>query len=346
MKTHQICFLLTIALGIFIIQSCTKETESSGILPVGKVDINSPDIDEELGEELEGVTEIRKAANDYAIANSLLHEVIFTTFNQAILNPNFLGLRNTPVVDNRSACPMTTFLPDTGNGDTLVIDFGAGCTIPNGSGDGPTAAGKILLISFGSLNTNFNQFIWFDTVTINGYEIIHNFGTGSSGLKFNNVLPTNSPPYTYRFEGKVPDLTSFVVTAPNGDVTTLVPEYSPTPFTIVEIVDNDPPLTLDWMDFLDAHYEIEIGDTQVSNFRTDGTTHVFVAKDIPGEPIIYDPPCRWFQEGKMEFTGTLNQTIDYGVDLDSMNMPVAGMNCDGVVKITDASGSCRVVICP
>ncbi len=340
-------YLVAIACGLFVFLSCTKEGGDTGLLPQHIVDVGNPDIDEEMDTPLEAVVKEQDVAEDFSIAYTLLNEIIFTTFNQAILHPELFGLQGETVASSRSACPETMLLPDQGNGDTLVIDFGAGCTMQNGGGNGPTAAGKILLISYGALNTNFNQFIWFDTVTINGYRIIHNFGVNSSGLRFNNVTPSNMPPYNFLFEGRVTDLTSFIVEAPNGDVTTMVPTYTPTPFTKVTIVDNDPPLDLDWNDFIDAHYEIEMSDVQVSTFRTDGTLDVFVAKKIFGDPVVYDPPCRWFQDGKLLFEGTLNQTIDFGIDLDTMNQPVSGTTCDGVLKIiTTGSGACRVVVCP
>ncbi|MEM9921854.1 MAG: hypothetical protein AAF990_27365 [Bacteroidota bacterium] len=284
----------------------------------------------------------QKAASDYAVAQSLLNEVVTLPFRMAYQNPELFGAVGSTKAQTRSGCPMDTILIDQGNGDTLLLDFGNGCTLPNGS----MVAGQMMLISFGDFITNANQFVWFDTITINGYDIIHIPGTGSSGLKFVNVEGLG-----YLFQGFLPNNTFFEIRSPNGDVTTIVPLYSSDIWTKIRIVDNDPPLVLNYNDFLDACFEIELNQLTVSTFRPDGSTDIyFVRKFFDGnglDEVIYKPGCRWFSDGRLVFTGTIEQTLDFGVDLDPhTNLPIDGTTCDGVVKITTPSGGCTVVVCP
>ena len=99
----------------------------------------------------------QNAGEQFGISYSLINEILFLTARQALLTPELHGLQGDERAEDRSACPNTTFIPAMGGGDTLMLDFGAGCTISNGGGNGPTIAGEILLISFGSLNTNYES---------------------------------------------------------------------------------------------------------------------------------------------------------------------------------------------
>ncbi|MEO1624253.1 MAG: hypothetical protein AAFV25_03780 [Bacteroidota bacterium] len=280
-------------------------------------------------------------ADQYAIAQTLLNEVVTLPFRLAYQNSELFGAVGSTKAQSRSGCPMDTVLMDQGTGDTLLIDFGNGCTVPNG----PTIAGEIMLISFGSFLSNANQFIWFDTLTVNGYQVIHLPGQGSSGLKFNNVGGL-----AYLFEGLLPNNTFFEIRNPNGDATRIVPQYSSDLWCRIKIVDNNPPLVLEYDDFIDARFEIELNRLTVNTFRTDGSIDTyFVQKvfDTGGiDEVIYEPVCRWFIDGQLQFTGMIEQTLDFGYDLDENHLPVLGVACDGVVKITTPSGDCRVVICP
>ena len=190
-----------------------------------------------------------------------------------------------------------------------------------------------------------NQFIQFDTIFINGYKVIHVPGPSSAELKFNNVRPSSGAPYKYLFEARASDLTAFVVEDPDGDVSTITPQFSLFPFLKMEIVDNDPPLTLDSFDFLDAHFEIDLNPIDMSVFRTDESVDVFRGTKVFGEPLVYNPPCRWLDEGQLQFTGTVNQILDFGYDLDGSGAGIPGVACDGVLKVS-SGGYCTIVQCP
>lgn len=330
MKTLQSLLATSLLLVIVFLNSCSKNESTS-----------PPEISVK-----DSVLLLEQnAAEQFGIGYSLVNEIIYMTIRQAMLTPELHGLSGEDRVEDRAACPNTTFLPDMGGGDTLVIDFGTGCTIPNGSGNGPTVSGQVLLISIGALNTNENQFIQFDTITINGYKVIHLAGPSSSGLKFNNVTPSPSAPFNYLFEARASDLTSFVIEDSDGDISSIAPTYTPFPFLKLEVVDNDPPLMLDFLDFLDAHFEIDIEPMTVSTYRADGSVDFFRVTKVFGEPLIYNPPCRWFDDGQLSFTGTINQILDFGYDLDGSGNGVPGTGCDGVLKVS-AGGVCTIVQCP
>lgn len=323
------------ALLILLVCSCQKEQAEPEMIK--EIETEEPKVLTELEQQT-------LAAQEFAIAQTLLNEIMYLPFKLAFKNPDIFKLRGQKAED-RNGCPMVSLLPDMGSGDTLVMDFGNGCTMDNDGEDGPTVAGKIMLISFGDFNSNANQFVAFDTVNINGYEIIYVPGVAGSDLKFNNVTPF-SIPQSYFFEGRLAGGSNFIITSPNGNKSTILPQFSPNPWTKVRILDNDPPLVLDYNDFIDARFEIEMELLTVSTFPPGQNPFVYFVTRIPGDPIVYEPACRWFQDGSLQFAGGVNQVIDFGVDLDIMGNTIVGTDCDGVIQICDNMNVCETFVCP
>ncbi|MEM1322836.1 MAG: hypothetical protein AAGG75_21405 [Bacteroidota bacterium] len=285
------------------------------------------------------------AAEEYAIANALLHEVMIVGLQEAVKNPTIFGF-NHEEIDDRGGCPETKLLPDQGSGDTLRIDFGTGCQL--GGDNGPTISGTILCISEGPFNTGANQYLLFKNLSINGYEVAHNSAPGSKGIRFNNTTPSHLPPFEYNFDAFIERGENFTITNPKGEKTIIEALTAPRSFMSIALQDNDPPLLPDFNDFLDAIYSIDIQPLKAYHYPIEGDVGFYTITPVENKPLIYSPLCRWFIGGQLGFWGEIEHTVDYGYDPVLGGDPVEGDGCDGLVKIISPidAKDCRFVYCP
>ena len=287
------------------------------------------------------------AAEEYTYANSLLNEVFVIAFKEAMKHPDIFGLDGEARTEDRGACPESKVVPGT-SGSTLILDFGTGCELTNGIGPGPVVSGVITCISEGPYNTNANQYLDFDNVTINGYQIINNSAPGAPGLRFVNATPSQQPPYEYNFKGYIEPGTTFTIINPAGEQTVVELIEAPRSFACFGIVDNDPPLTPDFLDLLDSEFQIDIEKLRMTHYPAEGPIERYVISPVENKPLIMCLTCRFFKGGEIGIWGDLEQTIDYGWDPVLGSDPVEGDGCDGVAKIqsTIDAEDCRFVYCP
>jgi hypothetical protein len=150
MQTKKILTFTAVA-ATLVFSACKKDNSNNGIL-----------------DEFETTFEM---SSDQAIAYNLTEDAS-DVFNEAAADNNLMGGRTTGELDETTTqgllgCATTTVTPQNGFPKTIVIDFGNGCTSPNGI----TRKGKISVVLSDSLRKpNSTSVMTFDNYFVNGFK--------------------------------------------------------------------------------------------------------------------------------------------------------------------------------